>query len=273
LAIALPMQNNSTSVAKPEQQNRHIPLAGGFNFRDLGGYQTRSGQYIENGRIYRSGVMAWLTDTDLNTLKKLNIRKIIDFRANSERESHPTRWHTNSETDIWARDYSMSGADLGGRMQESDFSLSAIDSFYHELYTHLIDIQMDAYRIFFQSLAQQKTPLVFHCTAGKDRTGVAAALLLEFLGVDRETIMQDYLQTEGHMDQMCSLLAKNSGNFMSEHPIEKWQPVMRSKPQYLDAMFAMLDQNYDGAAGYVTSALGLEADAGNQIRSNLLKPA
>jgi protein-tyrosine phosphatase len=174
---------------------RVLPLEGGRNFRDLGGYETADGQSVKWGLVFRSGVMDGLTDVDYDYLSDLGITTVCDFRASGEREEEPTEWRAG-EIDYMtfpdpAGDNDMSRA-FAAVLMAPDVTGEQVRDVFIEAYRTMHLGYAPAYTAMFDELANGDIPLAFNCSAGKDRTGVAAALVLSALGVPRETVVADY---------------------------------------------------------------------------------
>lgn len=169
---------------------RVVPLTGGSNFRDLGGYRTTDGRHVRWGMIYRSASTAMLTPEDLQAVKGLGLRDMVDFRSNEERALAPTR--------IDGVRYTAVGYSMLPMVQEAAKHAKAgqsqtIETMFPLMYSDLPVSITPQLRALFDRLAHPDGPLEFNCSAGQDRTGLAAALILEALGVPRETIYADYL--------------------------------------------------------------------------------
>lgn len=179
-----------------ETYERVLPLEGGSNFRDLGGYQTADGKTVRRGLLYRSGVMTSLTDKDEKYLEDFDFATVVDLRSSEERELFPNRWAGDAGIDYVSVDYSMVEMMKSG-MQEGQRPDMAT------LYRSLpYSIKPQLKRYFAQAVAGH-APLVVNCSAGQDRTGIASALMLTALGVPRAQIVQDYvLSTEYRQPQV-----------------------------------------------------------------------
>ena len=174
---------------KLEQFSREL------NIRDLGGYPTRDGRHVIGGLFFRSSGPYLFSEEELNSLKKLNIRYIIDFRTAKE-------WDRNPDPEIEGAHYIRhSGVESTGG-KEVDFSPAGMMQMGEDgerqleklvYYYRMISFDNEALRLFFAAVKNGHVPLLFHCHSGKDRTGAAAILLLALLNVDEETIIQDYL--------------------------------------------------------------------------------
>ncbi|AMK19873.1 MULTISPECIES: tyrosine-protein phosphatase [Sphingobium] len=251
--------------------DRVIPLEGGHNFRDIGGYRTQDGRTVAKGLVYRSGTMSELSDCDHAALDALGLQVICDFRSTRERNRRPSRLPDAATYEIWSRDHQMSAGDLTEAMQHADATPEKSRQLMIEAYHDLAYEQAPSYRELFQRLAYGTLPLVFHCAAGKDRTGVAAALLLDLLGVSRDQVIEDYKLTDQFFSRGCELVTKDPiGNKLANVAREIWEPMMRADPGYLTAMFDTIEARHGSAEGFIREELALD-DAGiAAIRTRLL---
>ena len=248
------------------QVMRHVLAQGACNFRDVGGKLTQTGQRVRMGRIFRSGVLDHLDPEDA-LLIGLGIRTVIDLRTSDERTARPSRLPKDWAAGVWARDYTASGGDHAGRPT----ARSAEDTVpvMHKVYRRMPFEQAAAYRIMFLRLAADETPLLVHCLGGKDRTGVAVALLLEILGVSRDNILWDYALSNVCLVRDRDVLEPDRVAGTAEDEAAR-APLMAADPAYLDSMFDKLVKNFGGTAGYFEQALGLDADILDRVRNNLL---
>lgn len=248
---------------------RLLPLSGGFNLRDFGGYETVDGKRVKVRTLYRSGVMSMLTPEDETYLATLGIATICDFRRGDERESHPTRWHAG-RTNYFARDYSEDTGLLSRMFGTQEKTAEMMRDLMIALYRSIPTDHGPAYRVMFERLAAGHVPMLINCSAGKDRTGVGAALILSALDVPRETVFQDYLLTNDAAD-FNRLLAGRKGVLgeMALQSPDTIAPILTADASYLDAMFDTLDTDHGGLNGYLAS-IGVDVGMSAQIRANLL---
>jgi protein-tyrosine phosphatase len=260
-----------TSPEPDAPPERVIPLGGGHNFRDLGGYATADGRTLRWGMLFRSGTMADLTLADQALLAGFGIRLVCDLRANDERRERPTRWSEASPAEFWSRDHESSVGKLVRILSEGRPDATAARDFMIEVYRRLPYEQAKAYRELFLRAASGQLPLVFHCSAGKDRTGCAAALLLSALGVPRATIIEDYLLTERFFEQGCRLiLADPLGRTLDQYPAEAWHPVIRAERAYIETMFATLEARHGSVDEYLATELRIDPPTLARLKENLL---
>ncbi len=175
--------------AVPASAQRLLPLQGGSNFRDIGGYAAAGGKHVRWGLVYRTAAVPRLTDADYRYLSTLGIRTIIDLRSVDERQLSPTAWRARPEARYEAVDYP--GSLLFSRLKGYDGPARV--SVNERLYTEFPRLLRREYRLLFEELLAHRVPLVVQGGAGQDRTGIAVGLVLSALGTPREQIYQDYL--------------------------------------------------------------------------------
>ena len=197
---------------EPPKPGDTLPVAGAYNVRDVGGYRTEDGKTVKTGLLYRSGDLNRLFDRDTDYLfYKLGINTVIDFRSDTEREENPDI-RRNKAVDV----HLPINDDIVAPYSRVTTDMTPGDTVMNDGYTYLgggrysytprggTEIAYDGsasngsiaqYKAFFDELKSAQGPLLFHCSAGKDRTGVATAFLLAILGVDRESIISDYLKS------------------------------------------------------------------------------
>lgn len=247
--------------------DRLVTLEGGFNFRDFGGYAAADGRRVKRGLLYRSGVMTHLTGDDAARLHDLGIATICDLRTTSERAAQPTLWHEGSEIEYWARDYQGRAGNLGAMLSREDASAADLRAVMIEAYQLIPWQQADSYRAMFERLAAGRVPLVVNCSAGKDRTGIAVALVLAALGVPKDVIEADYLFT--NRADFDWLRARFAGR-LSSLPPEVIAPMFASDLAYLDAMFVAIENRHGSISAYLRDILGIGPDGLEALRANLL---
>lgn len=252
---------------------RRLPLEGAHNFRDLGGYRTADGRHVRWGRVYRSDHLGDLSDDDLGYLQRLGIRTLCDFRSALERESSPDRLQPPRvvNPDISDERFAMDELQdriLSGDLGDIDFAELLVDGnrAFARDYTQ-------QYAAFFSLLeSPEDLPLVFHCTAGKDRAGFAAALLLLALGVPRETVVADYLltqpYTQAHVDDTLQRIRFAS---LLRTDVERIRPLFGVRPDYIQAAFDTAEAQHGSMDAYLEKALGLTPDRRTALQQLLLR--
>jgi len=163
-----------------------------YNLRDLGSYRSKDGSKIKSGKIFRSGKLSEIPESEIDKMKKMNLKSICDFRTTSEQTQSPDSWYHLEKIN----QYSLPVGE--GRMDQPDWDKRANmgvgkNSYLYKANLSYVRENVAQYKSFFKILLDENNyPLLFHCTAGKDRTGFAAVLLLHILGFDRKTIVEDY---------------------------------------------------------------------------------
>ncbi len=174
---------------------RRIMLDGAVNFRDIGGYPTSRHNRVKWRKIFRSGHLALLTENDHQVLNELGIQTICDFRSTEEIARQPNRLPENTSLQylhLPIVNKTMEPTEAITRVMKGDTSWFTQD-FMTKAYIEKIDAFPDTWHHFFKRLTRQSSrPLLFHCTAGKDRTGICAALILLTLGVSEKWVIHDH---------------------------------------------------------------------------------
>lgn len=243
----------------------HIPLQGTPNFRDLGGYENIHGKTLKRGKFYRSGVLSQLSDADLDRIELLNIQTICDFRRLEEAQRDPTRIAANKLL------LSIDPGSQGRAFSEIADHESNLDmaEFMREINTAFALEHIATYKQMLEAVdtLADSEALLFHCSAGKDRTGFAAALILSILDVPRDIIMQDYLLTADFFDvdvQLPYLIQKYAKHGFDKVQPEQFRPVLEVDRSYLQAAFDAIDAEYGDTQTYLSSAYGFNAQRRSQ---------
>lgn len=246
-----------TTAVQPHQ--RLLPLEGGRNFRDLGGYTTSDGRVVKWGMLYRSGSMYGLTKHDFAALQKLGIHTICDFRNAREQGAEPVPWPADYHPQVLTD----TAESKGGALPDFATAKEARAAFTR-MYPQMLDHYRPQYRQMFGELLAERVPLAFNCTAGKDRSGIAAALILTALGVPRKTIIGDYLLSNSYLDAAKLAASPSMKPFQDMKP-EVLDVFLRVERPYIEAVFTAMDNHKGGADGYLKDELGL----GEQERTRL----
>ena len=237
-------------------------LQGASNFRDLGGYRNTEGRRVRRGQVFRSDHLAGLTPEDHRQLQALGVRHSLDFRGMAEFTLTPyaipgvQRLALPIEPTVIAR---MQALVAQGVVPTTEETVDLM----RETYRDFVNRNADTFGRFLKHLLEQPNPQVFHCTAGKDRTGFAAALLLSALGVDRATIEHDYLLT----NQLYKRDARLEGQ---GHP-HVMKVLWQVQPEFLQAAFDAVDAQHGGMRNYLHGAIGLSPQETQALQELLLE--
>ncbi len=256
--------------AAPAAHGRFILLDGGRNFRDVGGYRTTDGRTVRWNRLYRSGSLGRLTPAGEARLEQLGIGAIIDLRSTEERASDTNARLTAAGLGYWARGYAFSHGNIVTLMRNpANHTPAAARRIMLDAYRNFPREHAPGYRQLFARLGASagagKGAVVVNCSAGKDRSGLAAALVLTALGVPYPTIRRDFMLSNG-APGMDSLAAAMAGML----PPAAVPPIMGVEPAYLDAAFAQIRRDYGSVNGYLNRELGVGPAEIRQLRARML---
>jgi protein-tyrosine phosphatase len=245
-------------------------LARLFNFRDLGGVRSGDGREVRRGTLYRSASLSELAREHIAAVRTLNIRSVIDLRYNSEREIHPTPWQELGCSAYWCRDYEPAGGrgGLNDLLESESLTTAAARDLMLRVYPELTYSNVDSLKRLFRTILTDEGPFLVHCTSGKDRTGIAAALVLSALDVSRDAILADYLATN-RFDILASPAFRRDEPFAAER-IEIIRPIFSVDSEYLDCMFDGIVARDGSLGGFFRKTLDLSASDLDVCRERLL---
>jgi protein-tyrosine phosphatase len=238
---------------------RHIALDGVYNFRDLGGYRTVDGQRVKWGVIYRSAALSRASAEDVAEIEALGVRNIYDLRSSEERTQQPTTWQGRPSPHIFAHDYSLDRSVISGVVRPGA-SAGAVRAAFAQSYPDMLRQTQPQQRALFEGLLAAEGPVLFHCTAGKDRTGMAAALVLSVLRVPRDVIFADYDMSNQYLAPSDPRMAALNLSPEAMHALAGVEPA------YLQAAFDYIDTNYGSVDAYVERELGVTAADRRRLR-------
>lgn len=239
---------------------RLVPLTGAMNFRDVGGYETEDGRFVRWGKIYRSAALSGLTPDDLAKIEALDIDYVYDLRSVGERRDEPTRWPETGAT-LVSHDYELDISAFMTAFAEGP-SAEKVRAAMTAFYPAVVDSHKIQFRAVFTELLEgDDGAILYHCSAGKDRTGVQTALILSALGVPREVVIEDFLLSNQHHK-----MSGDSGP-MAGMPPEVLEVLGGVERPYLEAFFAEIDRRYGGVEGYLAAELGVGAADIQRLRA------
>jgi protein-tyrosine phosphatase len=251
---------------------RLLPLDGTHNFRDLGGYPTEDGRTTRWGVLYRSDALHDLSDDDLAYLARLGLRRVLDFRSAYEREKDPDRIPAGARVVLEPiRGEGFDPSRIGDMVMQAD-ERDAVDLLLTANRSFVTDFSAQ-YRAYLLALADPEAlPTLFHCTAGKDRAGFAAAIALAAAGVAREDIMTDYLKTAEYTTAEAERRIRLVRFFsLFRVDADALRALFGVRREYLQAAFDVIDAKYGGMDAYLREGLGLDDAMLARIRANLVE--
>jgi protein-tyrosine phosphatase len=248
--------------------DRVVSLQGGWNFRDLGGCETVDGGRVRRSLVFRSGGLHRLTADDLVTLDRLGLRVVYDLRLDEERDLAPSQVPAGIRCEFLPiGGAAATMADLDDIVVHGPL-IQVPDDFLARVYVALVEASAPAFGSLLTRLAEPGgLPALFHCTAGKDRTGVAAALLLSVLGVDDEVILDDYeLSAVHYTDRKMETLRTT----LTEADVEQYRSVFGAPRHAMRSLLTTLRERHGSVAGYLMHEAGVTPGVLRALRSHLV---
>lgn len=253
-------------------KQRVLPFRGVSNFRDHGGYTAADGRQVEWGKLYRSGYLAKMTSSDQNRFSSLGIDTLIDFRSMVEKQKDPNRLPEDHEIRIVSIPMLDGGnsqlvTEVPERVQNNDFDDFDPHEIMLETYRQVPLDFIDQYKQFFRTVMETEGKAVlWHCTAGKDRTGYASAVMLRLLGVNLETVIQDYLLSQKHVDRLrWSLFVLRL--MRGKEVVENIKPLMTVNESWIRAAFQTINTEWGDFETYIKEGLDLTTEEITLLRS------
>jgi len=270
--LAASMLLSAASVAvdaqtlTPLTTDQYVPLERVQNTRDLGGLTTEDGRRVLPGRLYRSGNPAFATPSDIARLQTMHLDVVLDFRADSEKQPAEQAF---AALFPWQADPVLAGNLSPGAIVPmlKRSTPAQMHQFMIELYRQFPGTYRAQFARFLK-LAEDDKTMLYHCTAGKDRTGFATVLLLSALGVDRASVIANYLESNRY---------NAAGNAQATAQLQKIgvapdvvAQLLAVDPDYIGAAMQVIDQQYGGMQHYLVDVLHVNVE---RIRHNYLGPA
>jgi len=252
-------------------ESRLVRLEGCLNLRDIGGYATADGRTVRTGCLFRSDELHALTDADLVAVADLGIKVVFDLRNHAERQARPNRLPADVELLERASPSTLRGATYTA---EEQIALGLVPERDDELrtrqYVSLLDRLAPELRVILdRAVDAPARPLLFHCAAGKDRTGLVAAVLLGLLGVPDETVLDDYELTSTYyaprrLDALAATMAEHGvGADDVRHLLEARRPVLAAALQHVH-------EQWGGVEAFVRDRVKVDQDLPTRLRASLL---
>lgn len=251
---------------------RYLPLPSVPNIRDIGGYATEDGRFVRWNRVYRSGGLDSISDADLAKLFELDLQLICDLRSVEEVEEYPDRLPEEGEA-VYMHLPPKAETRVSRQVSAVLRHRNDLGGLLREIYTGvMIDQNARIFGTVLRKLARPDLlPALIHCAAGKDRTGIAIALLLRVLGVSEELVVADYTLSNHAHEQIVKLshggLVQLRRLGLSDAAV---QPLLLADAAIIRAALAHVDARYGGVQRYLIDAAGLDEHVLEALRNNFL---
>ncbi len=271
------------------QEVTRISLEGLVNTRDLGGYQSKDGRCIKPHKLIRSGELFHMTASDIEILTgEYGLRKILDFRTSVEAAGHPDPEMDNV---VYIHLPILEEAALGITRENDDDMEKSLDivtavlsymenstagaaEYMDQMYTGLItgEFSKGQYRRFFEYLLEhEEGSLLWHCTAGKDRAGTAAVLLLNALDVEEDQILADYMKvnefTKDAVEEKMRKVLQMTGN---QEVTEQIKALFSVKEEYIESIYAVIGKVYGSMDHYLLKEMNLTREKRDRLKNMYL---
>ncbi len=252
--------------------DKRLLLTGPVNFRDLGGYQTSDNRQVKKGLVFRSDHLSRLTHEDQQTLQNLEFKVICDFRTLREQQKAPDIMPQDGSIRLLSLPVQANGFDpsmVMARLQAGDDAWLTMD-FFIDLYRRYLDDFGFVWGTVLRLIScSENLPLVFHCTGGKDRTGICAALLLAALGVPEESILFDHdLSNDCNAERLQPIYVRFAEIGIGA---DRATPYLGAPAEPLIAMLEHLKKKYRTIDEYLLQKAGLDQTTLNALQAGLLQ--
>jgi len=250
---------------------RLLPMDGAHNTRELGGYKTTDGKSVKWGMLYRSDKLSDISDTDQAYLQDLGIKKIIDFRSKEEKEEDP---------DIIPKgiDYIEMPISVDGAMRSKIEAVlkgetnKDVKSFLIDANKEFVSNYTDVYEDFLRNLIDDDGPALFHCTAGKDRAGFAAAITLIALGVSKEDVIDDYMKTNQFTkERIEEIIGQIELMTLYQTDAEILRPLLGVEREYIETAFQTAEEKYGSLENFIRDGLNISDEDIQKLRNKFIE--
>lgn len=247
------------------------------NFRDLGGLVTQDGRQLRHGQLFRTEGPAYLTAADIAQLHALGLRLVCDLRSDNEREHEPNAWCADAPLNMLNLDVSADlrahGNEAWDALKRDPSPTGGRNAMLHNYRSMARGMAPHLRTLFERMIAHEELPALIHCTAGKDRTGFAIAIILHALGVPRETIYADYLLSRRHASAErfgASITQSFIAAFGFAPNANVIDALVNVEEAYLDTALQEAEALAGSLDTYIRERIGLDAGEVEQLRSLLL---
>ena len=259
------------NIALQNEEHRLLPMDGAHNTRELGGYTTTDGQTVKWGMLFRSDKLSDISDIDKEYLQNLGIKRIVDFRSEDEKSEDPDKIPEGIN-------YVEMPIRVDGAMRtkieavlrgETD---REVKSFLIDANKEFVTSYTDVYEGFLRGLINNGSPTLFHCTAGKDRAGFAAAITLIALGVSKEDVVADYMKTNTYTaERIEEVLGQIELMSLYQTDAEVLRPLLGVEQEYIETAFKTAEDKYGSLENFIREGLNISDEDIQKLRSQFLE--
>lgn len=261
-------------------EERAVPLEGVLNTRDLGGLKTEDGRTVRAGQLIRSGEIDEISASSMQSLDDMGVSVIVDLRTTSEATAHPAQWPEGQgpkrhNFPVMENESQMI-EDMRASIKSGTAKAEETDALFAGAFGYIATDYTDEYRDLFDVLLGQPEgdAVLYHCSGGKDRTGVATALVLTALGVTKEDIQADFMMSntlkdaDNKAEQIAAEVNAAQGTSMTAEAV--W-PSLGVRKSYLDEFYKSVEERYGSVDGYLRDGLGLTDEDLDTLRNRYLQ--
>lgn len=249
---------------------RYIDIPGAHNIRDLGGYVTKDGRTLKWRNIFRGGIMNNIDMNAIDQMKSLELCSICDFRTIAEQTASPDKWHDLEKLKMYPLPIGEGRVDKLETLTASNFNPGKAHHLYKANRSY-VKQEADKFRAFIDILlVESNYPILFHCTAGKDRTGFASIILLTLLGIDQKTILEDYLLTNKYTEAFIETHLQSISKHLGIEP-DLLVTIFQAKESYIQGAFDAIDEDYGSFDNYLQKGLNITNQETEKLKAILLE--
>ena len=262
--------HKNTNAFKSEEY-RLLPMDGAFNTRELGGYKTTDGKSVKWGVLFRSDKLSDISENDQKYLQSLGIKRIVDFRSEGEKTEDPDIIpeginYIETQINVDGAMRSKIEAVLKGETNKE------VKSFLVDANKEFVTNYTSVYEDFLRGLIDEDGPTLFHCTAGKDRAGFAAAITLIALGVSKEDVIEDYMKTNIFTkDKIDEMIDKIKLMSLYQADAEILRPLIGVERIYIETAFKTAEEKYGSLENFIREGLNISDEEIQILRNKFVE--
>lgn len=244
-----------------------------FNFRELGGIPADGGRKVKQGIFFRSSLLDEASEKDIAELNRLGIKIVIDFRDDAEKFSNDVFERLDAKyvaAPVMNEDTKLVQLKNEKSFKNLKAALNVGPEDVCDLYRHL-PFANESYKKLFGFIQDGQVPIVFNCSAGKDRTGIASALILGMLGASREDIIANYMLTEKHTETIQNKLSQKLNFLVRKFVMSRMKAVFETKEIYIIAALDEIEKRYGSFEKYFLEEYGFSENDISELRNRYLE--